>query len=330
MAHEITRTDQVVLNTKGAWHGLGVIVPEAEGLDIDKARRIALPWDPIPAQLLVRHTTDATLEDVPTHKAIVRSDNQDLLAVVSSKYNIVSNTDLAKLAEGISTEGVQVESAGSLRGGKRVWFLLRDPATDFNTHTSDRQKGYSLITAGHDGSAAVTITPTTVRVVCNNTLRIAIGGADRNMTFGVRHTENLSTDLDAMITAAKACLTYGRAASQRYAASARHLSFVPLSDEQRQRLNTDIYQHIWGAIPEEGKGRDRAVETLANWDAAIEHSTNRLEYMRGTAWAALNAVTLCLNHNTRTRGDRKAQLLAGPLADATHTAYVRTMEFVGA
>lgn len=327
MAHEVTATDSVLYHGKAAWHGLGQVIDNAESVTVERVRREALPWDPIPAELTV--TAAGTTTRIDSHKAICRSDSGAVLGVVSQAYNIVTNEQLLRIAEGVTATGCQVETAGSLRGGKRIWILMRDTATDFAVAAGDEQRGYMLITAGHDGTAAVSVLPTTIRVECMNRLRLALSTAQTQFT--TPHTSDAAKDTDRMIADAIACVRHGREVAKEYATQARRLSFVPLTDDQRRRLNEDIYAHIWGAIPlEDGQARSRAVATLADMDAAIEHPTNRLPYMRGTAWAALNAVTLHLNHGQRTRGDRAGQIYCGNLGRATNVAYARTLEFVGA
>lgn len=175
MAHEITKTDNVVLVGKPAWHGLGIVVESSP--TPEEALRIAgLDWSVASWPLLASNGGQQIA--VPKTVANVRQDTKAILGIVSTGYKPVQNAELADFCELLASEDdtVKVESAGSIRGGERVWFLLRGES--FSVRGEDELKPYILVSNGHDGKTAVRCTPTSVRVVCSNTLHLVIPRGD--------------------------------------------------------------------------------------------------------------------------------------------------------
>lgn len=162
MAHEITATDNVVLAKRSAWHGLGTVVEEAP--TVAGAIQLAgLDWE-VEAWPLSATDGDRKVA-VGTHVLNVRSDTKAPLGVVGEGYVPLQNTELGGFAEQLMGVGVRIESAGSLRGGKRVWMLCRtEEVVEFGRNGDDRVVPYILLANGHDGALAFTVQPTTVRV----------------------------------------------------------------------------------------------------------------------------------------------------------------------
>jgi phage/plasmid-like protein (TIGR03299 family) len=195
MAHEITTIDRVGLLGKQAWHNLGIVIDE-ELSAIAAAERFGLTW-PVAQYPLVAKLPDGTELEIPTHVANVRTADQDgnairhLLGVVGADYSVCQNRELAEFTDALAQTGrVTIESCGSVRGGKRVWFLARGEA--FDVGGSDKVWPYVLVSNGHDGTQAIRITPTTVRVVCSNTLHMVIpdveGTQAESAAYVIRHS----------------------------------------------------------------------------------------------------------------------------------------------
>src|SRR5262249_7894505 len=135
----------------------------------------------------------ATLE-VPGWFATVRTDTNAVLGVVSSMYRVLQNVEaFSFMDEAIKAGAAMWETAGSLKDGKRVWMLARIP-NPVEVRHNDEVKPYALLCMGHDGGMAVHILPTTVRVVCNNTLNLALGKADGQLV--VRHVQSLKGKIE--------------------------------------------------------------------------------------------------------------------------------------
>lgn len=205
MGHEITAADGVFLsNNKPAWHGLGHVF---EGYPSrSEAQAIAHPWEPVEEPLYVSHmdmNDDEVREgfaEVPNHKAIVRSDNSQVIGVVGEGYTPVSNNAMWDIAEALEQSGddVMFETGGSLSGGSRVWLLLKlkDPISvpgDPNGLTIP----YFTLQNSHNGSGAFRGQATMTRIVCANTAHIAdLDAESRGTNFTFRHTKNAADRIE--------------------------------------------------------------------------------------------------------------------------------------
>ena len=163
------------------WHGLGRIVLDAaassEALDL-----ACLDW-----QVESRNIYSGTCAMIPGYRANVRSTDDAVLGVVSDRYRIVQNEEAFQFTDDLLGEGVTYETAGSLQGGKKVWMLAKLP--EKYIIAGDEVTPYLVFFNSHDGSSGVKVAMTPVRVVCQNTLNLALGTAKRIWT--ARHTENV-------------------------------------------------------------------------------------------------------------------------------------------
>ena len=129
---------------------------------------------------------------MPDHFATVRTDSGDVLGVVGKRYRIVQNRDAFGFLDSLLQDGImKYESAGALRGGRQVFLLARMPSVD-EIVPGDNSLRYVLFSTSHDGTAAIHAVPTSVRVVCANTLRIATASS-----VGFRHTDDVKAKLDS-------------------------------------------------------------------------------------------------------------------------------------
>ena len=167
------------------WHGLGTIVSEAPSSE--KALKIAgLDWKVIQKSI---YTTTGKIEG---YKANVRSIDNTVLGVVSDRYKIVQNDEAFAFTDNLLGEGVRYETAGSLQGGKKVWLLARLPKEYIIL--GDKVSPYLVFSNTHDGSGAVRVAITPIRVVCNNTLNLALNSAKRS--FSMVHTGNIKEKMN--------------------------------------------------------------------------------------------------------------------------------------
>jgi phage/plasmid-like protein (TIGR03299 family) len=153
--------------------------------------------------------TDAGVS-VPEHKAVVRSDTQAVLGVVGSQWTGIQNSEMLDTLRSLAgqIEGSKIETAGMFGGGKRVWLQCTAPSMDFNLGDGDGDQtlGKLLITSRHDGTGAMRLCPTGVRVICQNTLAMALKqGRNSNHNMSIRHTPAAPDRLKIV------CEAYGRA-----------------------------------------------------------------------------------------------------------------------
>lgn len=163
------------------WHGLGRIIMDAP------ASREALELAGLDWQVESRNIYSGTGAMIPGYRANVRSTDDAVLGVVSDRYRIVQNKEAFQFTDDLLGEGVTYETAGSLQGGKKVWMLARLPRKYLIA--GDQVEPYLVIFNSHDGSSGVKVAMTPIRVVCQNTLNLALNTAKRSWT--ARHTENV-------------------------------------------------------------------------------------------------------------------------------------------
>lgn len=163
------------------WHGLGTVVEEAP-TSADAIRLAGLDWAVVQESIYTNFN-----KLVEGYKANVRSSDRKVLGVVSDRYKVVQNVDAFSFTDELLGKGVKYETAGSLQEGKKVWLLARLPREYIIAE--ERIRSYLVFSNTHDGSGSVKVAITPVRVVCNNTLNLALDTARRS--FSMIHTGNI-------------------------------------------------------------------------------------------------------------------------------------------
>jgi len=134
---------------------------------------------------------------ITSHKSTFRTDTNTTLGVTGSNYGIVDNTkafEFIKFIKEVSGEDPMIETAGALGYGERMFVTCRLGADCYLDGNSDAVKNYVVFSNSHDGSGAVMAFFTPIRVVCSNTLNMAIRGAVNKIVF--KHTKNVNKRLD--------------------------------------------------------------------------------------------------------------------------------------
>ena len=162
------------------WHGLGTIVAEAPSSS-EALRLAGLDWG-VEQQAIF--TKSGVVEGF---KANVRSTDKKVLGVVSDRYKIIQNKDAFAFTDKLLGAGVRYETAGSLQAGKKIWLLATLPKEYIIA--GERISPYLVFSNTHDGSGAVRVAITPIRVVCNNTLNLALNTATRS--FSMVHTGDI-------------------------------------------------------------------------------------------------------------------------------------------
>lgn len=163
------------------WHGLGTRVLEAP--TSSAALSLAgLDWSVIQKPLL---TVDGI--PVPGFKANLRETDNQILGVVTDRYKVVQNRDAFAFTDELLGEGVTYETAGSLQNGRRTWILAKLPQRYIIS--GDEIAPYLVFMNSHDGTGAIKAAMTPIRVVCQNTLNLALSTAKRS--WSTIHTGNI-------------------------------------------------------------------------------------------------------------------------------------------
>ena len=131
---------------------------------------------------------------IPNHFATVREDTNDVLGVVGKIYTPIQNTDGLDILDPVIGTEAAYETAGSLRGGKIVWFLASMKKDYFLGSKDDKMKQYFLVYLSHDGSKPVSVRFVNTRVVCMNTLSAATNETPSLVT--IRHTSNYASKVE--------------------------------------------------------------------------------------------------------------------------------------
>lgn len=168
------------------WEGLGQAVGGAVSSK-EALERAGLDWKVLQEPLFTSSGFEAK-----GFKANVRDKDKQLLGVVTDRYKIIQNEDAFAFTDELLKQGVRYETAGSIQGGRKVWLLARLPQEYIIG--GERISPYLVFFNSHDGTAAVKVAITPIRVACCNTLNLALSSAER--TWSMNHTGDIMSKID--------------------------------------------------------------------------------------------------------------------------------------
>ena len=168
------------------WHGLGVRVEEAQDSE-EALEQSGLNWTVIQRPIMT-----STYTPIPGYKANIRQNDERVLGVVTDRYKVVQNHEAFAFTDALLGEGVRYETAGSLNDGKKIWLLAKLPDKYFLE--GEEIEPYLVFSNTHDGSGAIKVAMTPIRIVCQNTLNLALSSAKRIWT--TIHVGNLANKMD--------------------------------------------------------------------------------------------------------------------------------------
>ena len=167
------------------WHGLGTRVMEVPD-SRDALIAAGLDWNVVQEPI---YTTENN--PISGYKANVRDSDRRVLGVVTDRYKVVQNQEAFAFTDELLGQGVRYETAGSLQDGRKVWLLAHMPHEYIIS--GERISPYLLFSNTHDGSGAIKVALTPIRVVCNNTLNLALRTAQRS--WSMIHTGNIQSKM---------------------------------------------------------------------------------------------------------------------------------------
>ena len=260
------------------WHGLGVVVKEAP--TSEEALRLAgLDWNVVQEPIYTPFR-----EKIEGFKANVRDSDRKVLGVVSDRYKVIQNVEAFSFTDELLGQGVRYETAGSLSGGKRVWLLARLPREYIIA--GERISPYLVFSNTHDGSGSVKVAVTPVRVVCNNTLNLALETAQRS--FSMVHTGNISDK----ITEARDTLFKAESYMDRLGAEFEQL-------HQQKVTDAEVQKYIELLIPLESNAtrtQEKNVNRLREDLAMRYYDAPDLQKVGKNAYRFINAVSDFATH----------------------------------
>lgn len=288
MSHEI---ETMAYAGKTPWHKLGTYVGDEVVCSSEMIVKAGLDWE-VRCQSLYTQGVGDDLAHVPTHVGIVRQSDARVLGLASKSYQPLQNAEAFAVLDSLVSEGqMRYHTAGSMRGGQRVWALGK--IGSFEVVPKDRIDNYILIYTGHDGWTATRVLWTQVRVVCANTARAALS-VGKGEGISVRHTKNQMTTLKT----AHRVLGIAQENLERSTEFLRATAATTLTEERWVKLAGEL-------IPDPEKGsaaRARAKrEDLTR--LLFRGRGQQLPGVEGTLYAARNAITEYCNYNRQTRGD---------------------------
>jgi phage/plasmid-like protein (TIGR03299 family) len=310
MAHNITNTDTLLLANRTAWHGLGTVLPDTFGID-EALSAGRLDWEvhlvPMMTVPIIGGPQDGANLPIPEHRATVRSDTNAVLGVVGSKYSVLNNRTMLEVAsEAVSAMGgnIKLESCGSFSGGRKVFACIR--TNTFDVAKGDTVNTYALLSNSHDGTASFELMNTSVRVVCNNTLNIALRSGSNKARR--RHTVNMLNGVPQLVRE----LVAGKDAAFEFEATAKALASKSLTVAQAsspsyvQSLYEKVYIHMFGK-PDTTSATNKALARMADWQ---QRFFNERQVLGNSAdfshWSLLNSITEWSDHNRTVRNESEA------------------------
>jgi phage/plasmid-like protein (TIGR03299 family) len=257
---------------------------------------------PIPSHLSSDKEYQYVVRTNPTDKT-----QTDILGVVGERYHVLQNEDLFSFGDNILDGGGRWETAGSLKGGRQVFGSLaleRETVLDPNG-VADVVKTYLLINTSHDGSIAIQASITPVRVVCANTLNVALNRTKKKdgvkQSFKIRHTQTAN----GKVAIARQTLGLANAYMDEFDKMAHAMIAKEISAK-------DFNDIILAAYPKPDKDTKGAVKKWENKvDVINDIYTGEYNGMiAGNAWGAFNALTERLDWYRSARGGSNESILA--------------------
>jgi phage/plasmid-like protein (TIGR03299 family) len=278
MSAGITETDTVVATGKATWHGLDE--RSDHHMTPDEAFGIALDWTVAKVPVLAQ--VNGHSEAIPGYAATIREDTKAVLGVTKEKYQIIQNETVKDFMSALVDGGAVCETAGSLFGGKQVWMLAKVSEDIILPRNGGTILPYLLVLSSHDGTKALTARMTPIRVECANTVDMAIAGNKSAIT--IKHTA--LADPAKRIVEAQEALGFSYKWYDAFTASATKLAAAKMSAKSLDAFVTALFPN------RKGEDEEDATRTVNRRNAvlALAKNAENLEAVRGTKWAAYNAV----------------------------------------
>lgn len=279
MSHEVETMFYTSNEANGRfipWHGLGTPVQEA--LTSKEALKVAgLDWKVSSEPVF---TLDQT--EISNVKANIRNTDRSVLGLVSDRYKIVQNDEAFDFTDSLIGDECRYETAGSLFNGKKIFLLAKMPQ---RLIVDDAVDPYICFTNSHDGSSAIRACMTPVRVVCNNTLNLALSSTKRQ--WSTRHMGNLSDKLNE----AKMTLQLAHEYMDNLAIVGDQLANTKISEDATQK----ILEELFPVSPEDSERKKRnALESREQFTVCM-FRPDILKFL-GTKWGMIQAASDFATH----------------------------------
>ena len=293
MAHELATKSDMAFVGEVPWHGLGNKLPPKQPIEVwQKAAN--MDWEIKQSDVLFNAQSEngnmLNLRSNPEATVLYRSDNFTPLSVVSPRYKVVQPREvLGFYRDLVSAGGFQLETAGILRGGRKMWALAKT-GQETMLAGNDRVKAYLLLATSCDGSLATTAQFTSIRVVCNNTLQMAVG-----QSKGVVRVPHSTTFDPAQV---KQVLGLGLTAWDTFQASIKTLSNRRVNKFEVMSFLVDVLGDP--SLPLNEQPNQRGIQTVYGLYSGSGKGSE-LVSAKGTAWGLVNGITDWVDTHRRAR-----------------------------
>jgi phage/plasmid-like protein (TIGR03299 family) len=294
MAHNInfnenTRKHSFFSVKEKAWHGLGQIVQDYPTSE-EAIQHAGLNFEVVKLPIFTSGETD--YNEVKNFYATQRTDTAQTLGIVGSKYEIMQNKTAFSFFDSIVADGkIFYETAGALGNGERIFITAKLPDV-LRISRNDEIEKYLFLTTSHDGSGSIMAAFTPVRIVCNNTLNMALKNHS-NAVF-IKHTANAGDKLHQAARIMNIQNTTGEILETLFKKWAR----VAVSDKETKKLIALAMapnKEVFAAVATDAKRFDfsRQFEDVCGqvWEYAQTADSQQMETTKGTIFGAYNAIT---------------------------------------
>jgi len=279
------------------WHGLGNKLAPKQSLET-WAKAAGMDWsiDEAEVRFVAGNKNLGSIHAFPEQKVLYRSDTKAPLSVVSARYQVVQPREVLDFYRDLTEfSGFELETAGVLKEGRKLWALART-GQSATLKGRDQVSGYLLLATACDGTLATTAQFCSVRVVCNNTLQIALGdnvGAVKISHRSQFDAQAVKRQLGIAVSSWDAFMARTKALAERKVSDAAAEAFLRrvltyptanVADREALAVNERAIKAVGQLYAGRGKGADLASAS-------------------GTAWGLLNAVTEYVDHHRRARSD---------------------------
>ena len=292
MAHHI---ENMAFVGATPWHGLGSQLSQNQPLEVWQ-REAGMDWhiEESPVRFVAGENSHlGSIHSYPEQKVLYRSDTKAPLSVVSNRYKVVQPNEVLEFYRDLTEyAGYELETAGVLMGGKKFWALARTGQSSV-LKGRDEVNGYLLLATSCDGTLATMATPTTVRVVCNNTLAIAVNGASQ--AIRVPHStefnpQRVKQQLGISVSQWSEFMYRMKTLSERKVKPKEALQYF-----LQVICSTDTDLDDRKQLPQH-----RALQKVQDLYQGLGRGA-QLVSAQDTAWGLLNAVTEFVDHEKRAR-----------------------------
>lgn len=340
LAYDANGNAMFVSLRESPWHREGVVVQEelpgrefltVAGLDyqVDKCplfgdvrvggKITPVGWDTAADRPIMKVAGgELTRLEHPTQRGVYRTDTGALLpSTVTEGFEVFQNTEIIDFFEGlVKDKKIIYECAGALGAGEEVWVLARIPDLSMAIK-GDESTSYMLIRNGHCGNVTLQCFPTTVRVVCQNTMAAAQFERSKERWgtstggYAIRHTRNMRTVVDEVQTAYRRVLDNFQAQKELY----ELLAGTPITEESKRKFFTwfalqgrdeSKILKLYGQNPDGLSRGDKTALTrfsgvIDTLEELFESPTNQVHGTRNTLYSLLGSAVEYIDHVRTTR-----------------------------